>query len=54
VTTVIKRDGAPGEWGVDALPDGSGNVKILVSSQDAAPAARAYVEILFRHSYTQR
>lgn len=54
VTTVIKRDGNPGEWAVDALPDGNGHVRVVVLSAHDAPTSRAYVEILFRHSFTQK
>ena len=52
VTTVTKRDGAAGEWGVDADDNEAERVEINVVS--AVIESWSYVEILFRHSYTQR
>lgn len=57
VSTVMGREGVPGEWQIDADTDGAGGVKIVVSSEATAGEGEiptAYVEILFRHSYTQR
>lgn len=53
VTTVLKRGGTTGEWAVDADNKGGGTeVEVNVFSINVG--CQAYVEILFRHSYTQR
>lgn len=53
VSTVVKRGGTIGEWAIDADNLGAGtDVEINVFSDNVG--CQAYVEILFRHSYTQR
>lgn len=53
VSTVGHRGGVTSTWSIDADDDGAGGVEINVGAATAG-VSEAYVEILFRHSYTQR